>query len=66
MLQGRRVLVADDDPAVLWSFAGLLREAGAQVLEATDGRQALELARLKRPDVVVSDILMPKIDGFAL
>ncbi|HEX7480296.1 MAG TPA: response regulator, partial [Polyangiales bacterium] len=66
VLQGRRVLVADDDPAVLWFFAGLLREAGAQVLEATDGRQALELARLKRPDVVVSDILMPKIDGFAL
>ncbi len=65
-LVGRRVLVADDDPAVLWSFSGLLREAGAQVLEAQDGAQALELARRMRPHVVVSDILMPKIDGFAL
>lgn len=65
-LQGTRVLVVDDDPAVLWFFAGLLREAGADVLQAQDGREALELARRKRPHLVLSDILMPKIDGFAL
>jgi len=65
-LQGRRVLVADDDPAVVWFFAGLLREAGAIVIEARDGQSALELARKKPPDLVVSDILMPGVDGFAL
>ncbi|HEX2679502.1 MAG TPA: response regulator, partial [Polyangiales bacterium] len=66
VLAGRRVLIADDDPAVLWFFAGLFREAGARVFDAPNGQAALELARRKRPDVVVSDILMPKIDGFAL
>ncbi|MET0386519.1 MAG: response regulator, partial [Polyangiales bacterium] len=65
-LRGRSVLVADDDPAVLWSLSGILREAGAQVLQARDGRSALDLARRERPQVVLSDILMPKIDGFAL
>jgi DNA-binding response OmpR family regulator len=65
-LQGRRILLADDDPAVLWFFGNLLREAGAVAIEARDGRRALELARSRTPDVVVSDILMPEIDGFTL
>jgi len=65
-LEGRRVLVADDDPAVVWFFAGVLREAGCLVDEASDGADALRLARARRPDVIVSDILMPELDGFAL
>jgi CheY-like chemotaxis protein len=65
-LKGRRILVADDDPSVVWFFAGLLREAGALVVEASDGQAALELARRKPPDLVISDILMPGVDGFAL
>ncbi|HET6339521.1 MAG TPA: response regulator [Polyangiales bacterium] len=66
LLAGHRVLVADDDPAVLWFFVGLLREASAHVLQAHNGREALELARRKQPHVIVSDILMPKLDGFGL
>ncbi|HEY2732406.1 MAG TPA: response regulator, partial [Polyangiales bacterium] len=66
MLSGKRVLVADDDPAVLWFFSGLLRESGAQVLQANNGRDALSLARRKQPHLILSDILMPKVDGFAL
>jgi CheY-like chemotaxis protein len=66
LLAGQRVLVADDDPAVLWFFVGLLREASAHVLQAHNGREALELARRKQPHVIVSDILMPKLDGFGL
>jgi CheY-like chemotaxis protein len=65
-LGGRRIVVADDDPAVVWFFAGLLREAGATVIEAENGRRALEAARRRHPDVVISDILMPELDGFAL
>lgn len=65
-LMGRRVLVVDDDPAVLWSFSETLREAGVHVLQARDGDAALELARRMRPHVILSDILMPKVDGFTL
>jgi CheY-like chemotaxis protein len=65
-LEGRRVIVADDDPAVVWFFAGLLREAGAHAVECEDGREALDEARRRRPDVIVSDILMPRLDGLAL
>jgi CheY-like chemotaxis protein len=60
------VVVADDDPAVTWFLAGVFKDAGAIVHEAKDGARALELAFRTAPDLVVSDILMPELDGFAL
>ncbi|UJR80670.1 response regulator [Sandaracinus amylolyticus] len=65
-LRDRHAIVVDDDPAVVWFFAGLLREEGVVVDEASDGAEALDIARRRRPDLVVSDILMPRLDGFAL
>jgi DNA-binding response OmpR family regulator len=65
-LRGRRVVVADDDPGVTWFISDLLRTAGCEVHEALDGATALELAFRIQPELVVSDILMPNLDGFAL
>lgn len=65
-LDGRSVLVVDDDPAVTWFLSGVLRAAGATVLEAHDGDAGLRLAYRGNPDVVISDIVMPGIDGFSL
>lgn len=65
-LQGRRIVVADDDPAVVWFMSGLLKALGVEVLEAHDGARALELTYEAWPDLVVSDVLMPKLDGFSL
>lgn len=65
-LEGRGVVVADDDPGVAWFIADLLRGAGCVVHEALDGDHALRLAYQTTPDLVIADILMPKLDGFAL
>ena len=65
-LQGRRIVVADDDPAVVWFMSGLLKALGVEVLEAHDGARALALTYDAWPDLVVSDVLMPKLDGFTL
>ncbi len=65
-LNGRRVVVADDDPGVTWFISDLLRTAGCEVHEALDGATALDLAFRVHPELVVSDILMPELDGFAL
>lgn len=65
-LQGRRVVVADDDPGVTWFISDLLRTAGCEVHEALDGATALERAFQVQPELVVSDVLMPGMDGFAL
>jgi CheY-like chemotaxis protein len=66
LLDGRRAVVADDDPAVAWFLASVLRAAGAKVYEAHDGDKALELCFRHIPDLVITDVLMPGLDGFAL
>lgn len=65
-LTGRRIVVADDDPAVAWFVGGTLRSAGADVRQVQDGRRALNLVYQWWPELVVSDVLMPGLDGFAL
>ncbi|HEY3816628.1 MAG TPA: response regulator [Polyangiaceae bacterium] len=65
-LHGRRVVVADDDPAITWFFADLLRAQGCDVEEACDGEAALDRARRTVPDLVISDIRMPRLDGVNL
>lgn len=63
---GRRVLVADDSAIQRKLTVLRLRDAGYEVLEAADGQAALELARAERPDAILTDVLMPRLDGFEL
>jgi CheY-like chemotaxis protein len=65
-LDRMNIVVADDDAAITWFLAGVLRGAGATVYEARDGERAFELACEHSPDLVISDIVMPGLDGFAL
>ncbi len=65
-LAGRRILVVDDDPGVTWFMADLLRSQGCLVDEALDGEQGLLRAYAAAPELVISDILMPKLDGPSL
>ena len=60
------VLVVDDLDANLSALAAVLRLEGYSVLVASNGRQGLDMVLDNRPDVVVSDIRMPVMDGFAL
>ena len=60
-----RVLVVDDDPAVRESLRRSLAFNGYQVELAADGEQALRAVADSRPDAVVLDVMMPKLDGLA-
>jgi PAS domain S-box-containing protein len=64
--RGRRILLAHDDPTLLKLLRVRLEQAGFQVITALDGKQAYEAAKLMRPDAIVSDVLMPRLDGFRL
>jgi CheY-like chemotaxis protein len=58
------VLNVDDTPANLYVSSKLLRSAGYKVVEATDGTQALTLARELLPDAIVLDVRLPDINGW--
>ncbi len=58
-----RVLVVDDEPTILDSVGFTLEKEGFEVLSARDGTEALRLARDRRPDVVVLDVILPGLSG---
>ena len=60
-----KVLVVEDNPANMKLAALLLRNAGHAVLCATDAETGLTLARAERPDLILMDIQLPGMDGFA-
>ena len=61
-----RILVVDDQRSNVELMAGVLKARGYEVLTAADGEAALEQVREASPDIVVSDILMPGLDGYEL
>jgi len=60
------ILVADDNRANRDALAFLLETAGYRILTAVDGRDALAQTRTERPELVISDVLMPRMDGYEL
>jgi len=60
----KRILVAEDDPVTRRFVVSLLEERGYEVLVAENGAHALEAATLARPDLIVSDLVMPYRDGY--
>jgi CheY-like chemotaxis protein len=58
------VLVVDDDPSIRRMIIAALRREGYTFLEAPNGREALDLMRAERPDVVVLDLMMPVLSGW--
>ena len=59
-----RVLVVDDDPKSVELIAVRIRGMAREVLRAYGGREAIEIARRERPDLIVLDLMMPEVDGF--
>jgi len=60
------ILIADDDPQVVELIQAYLEKEGFAVVIAADGEAALERAARDRPDLVVFDIMLPKLDGWAV
>lgn len=61
-----RVLIIDDEAPIRLLCRVNLEAEGMEVLEAGDGTSGLELARAERPDVVLLDVMMPGLDGWAV
>lgn len=62
-MEGKRILVAEDDPSVRLTLQFVLADEGFEVLVAADGQAAVELATSERPDAILLDRMMPKLNG---
>ncbi len=58
-----KILIVDDTRTIRFQLRQLLLKNGYEIDEAVDGQDALEKIRLKRPDIVLMDIMMPNMDG---
>jgi CheY-like chemotaxis protein len=57
------ILVVDDEPDVLFLLRVIFERAGHEVMEAQHGRAALDAIETRKPDVIVTDLMMPVMDG---
>ena len=60
------IIIIDDDNDIRAILKAMLEDAGHEVDEASDGHKGIELCRRRSPDVVITDILMPEMDGIEL
>ena len=61
-----KILVVDDDPDILDAVTIILESQGYQVVTARDGIEALANLKAEKPDLMILDLLMPKMDGWAV
>ena len=66
VLTGKRILIADDDPSIRRIVQMVLTHEGLKVIVAEDGEDAFQKAITEKPDAILLDIRMPKMDGLEL
>ena len=63
---GKKALVVDDDPDILDAISMILESRGYQLIFARDGSECLDKLSSEKPDLMILDLLMPNMDGFAV
>jgi len=66
MERKEKILIVDDDPDIVEAVGMMLEAHGYEVATAVDGIEALASLRAEKPDLMILDLLMPKMDGFAV
>lgn len=66
MLEDKVVLIVDDDITLLEMYVERIKAEGAVVLQAKDGEEALSVTKEGKPDIILLDVMMPKMDGFSV
>jgi twitching motility two-component system response regulator PilH len=59
-----KVLIVDDSPAQVFTMRSLIENWGHEAISAENGKEALEIARTEKPDVILMDVVMPGMSGF--
>ena len=64
MAERHRILLVDDEPSIVKMVGKRLEVEGFEVLIAMDGQEGLDKARAERPDLIVLDLMLPKLNGY--
>lgn len=65
-MNGKKILIVDDDPDIRLLIDFHMSEEGCEVLEASDGIEALEVLKDNHVDIIITDLIMPNMDGYEL
>lgn len=63
---GKKILIVEDETAMRQALVEKFSHAGFEVCDAPDGEEGLKTANKEKPDIVILDVLMPKMDGISL
>lgn len=61
---GKKILIVDDEPEILMLVSARLKASGYDVVTASDGQEGLDKAKAEMPDIMLLDVMMPKMDGY--
>ena len=64
MEKKNKILVVEDEPGLRAGIKAILEKNGFEVIMAVDGKEGLDMARKEYPDLIILDLMMPKIDGY--
>ena len=65
-MSSKRILVIEDEPSLLEAVTFMLKHAGYTLLIASDGREGLKLAQQEQPDLILTDLLLPGMNGYEI
>jgi DNA-binding response OmpR family regulator len=60
----KKILITEDSPTVLAIIQDMLQARGYSVITACDGQEALDKAKKEKPDLIILDLMLPKVDGY--
>jgi len=61
----KKILIVDDEPNIVMSLEYTFRKSGYEVFIARDGKEAIDILEVQTPHVIILDIMMPHVDGYA-
>ena len=64
--KAKKILFIEDESALQITFGNMLTKQGYEMIKAMDGRTGLDLAKEKKPDLILLDLILPKMDGFGV
>ena len=61
----KKILLVDDEPNIIMSLEYTFKKNNFEVFIARDGQEALDILKIEQPDLIILDIMMPNVDGYA-